>query len=139
MKEPGRERAEGATQVTRGRQQVLAVLVTLGGSIVVVALLGGSPLPAMIVQLVVLALLGYQTMRGVGWARWVLVALTGLAALGNGYAGLESYGADGIGWIVNASLAAIYLWCAAVLVLSEAVVAFQAAARARGAAPPPAP
>ena len=137
MKGPASEPAGG--QAARGRQQVLAVLVTLGGSIVVVALLGGSPLPAMIVQLVVLALLGYQTMRGVAWARWVLVALTALAALGNGYAGLGSYGADGIGWIVNASLAAIYVWCAAVLVLSKAIVASQAAAGASADPPPPAP
>ncbi|MEZ4337039.1 MAG: hypothetical protein R3B82_10460 [Sandaracinaceae bacterium] len=127
--EPKRE-DDGDPTLTRGRQQAIAVLVTLGGSIVVVALLGGSPLAGMAVQLIVLALLGMQLFRGVVWAKWVLAAMTGLAALGNGYMGVSSFGGDGSGWIVNAGLAVIYVWCAFMLAMSPAIQAFMSAQRA---------
>lgn len=117
-------------QVTRGRQQAIAVLVTLGGSIVVVALLGGSPIAGMVVQLVVLGLLGMQLFRGVVWARWVIAAMTGLAAVGNAYMGVGSFGGDGAGWIVNAALGVIYAFCAFMLAMSPAIRAFMDAQRA---------
>ncbi|MCB9596765.1 MAG: hypothetical protein H6719_28845 [Sandaracinaceae bacterium] len=130
------ETPAGDPTVTRGRQQAIAVLVTLGGSIVVVTFLGGSTLAAMLVQLVVLVLLGVQLFRGVGWARWVIAAMTGLGALGNGYVAATSLGADGIGWIVNVALAVIYAWCAFMLAMSSAVVAFMGAQRAAREATP---
>ncbi len=119
-----------AAELLRGRQQALAILVTLGGSIVTVAFLGGAPLRGMAVQLVVLVLLGVQLFRGTVWARWVLVALIALAAAGNVTMAVGSFSGEGGGWIVNVGLAAIYVWCTFVLALSPAVGSFMAARRA---------
>lgn len=127
--QPKRE-DDGDPTRTRGRQQAIAVLVTLGGSILVVALLGGSPIGGMLVQLIVLGLLGMQMFRGVVWARWVLAAMTGLGALGNAYMGVGSFGGDGSGWIVNAGLGIIYAFCAFMLAMSPAIKAFMDGQRA---------
>ena len=119
-----------AAEHLRGRQQALAVLVTLGGSIVTVAFLGGAPLGGMVVQLIVLVLLGVQLFRGTVWARWVLVAMVSLAAVGNATMAVGSFGGEGVGWIVNVGLAVIYAWCAFVLAFSPVVGAFMSAQRA---------
>jgi len=116
-------------ELVRGRQQSMAILVTLAGSVVTVAFLGGAPLSGMFIQLIVLALLGVQIFRGTPWARWVLAAMITLAAVGNGYNAVGSFGAEGIGWIVNGCLAAIYAWCAFMLAFSSAVTAFMLAQR----------
>jgi hypothetical protein len=125
--------------VARGRQQIVAILVTLGGSIVLVAFLGGSPLAGMLVQLFVLGLLAMQLFRGVPWARWVLCALTGLAALGNAWVGVQSLGADGTGWIVNAALLALYAFSAFMLAMSPAIREFESHQRASREAAAPRP
>ena len=128
--DPSSEEPNEPPEVRRGRRQGLAIGVTLAGSIVIVAFLGGSSMPGMFVQLIVLLLLGVQISRGTGWARWVTVAMTVLAGVGNAYQGVISFGADGIGWGVNVGLAIIYLWCAVVLGLSSSLTAYMSAQRA---------
>ena len=110
--------------VARGRQQVRATLVTLGGSFVLGAFLGGVPFATLIVWLVVLALLGMQMFRGVKWARYLLAALTGILAASNGYQLVISLGGDGAGYILNGALVLVYVWVAFMLVMSDAIAAF---------------
>jgi len=113
----------------RGRRQTIAILVTLVGSIVIVALLGGSTLPAMLIQLIVIGLLGLQLFRGAAWARWVLVAIAALTVVGNGWAAAQGAQAGGASWAINAALAAIYAWCGFFLAVSRSLAAFVTAQR----------
>lgn len=110
----------------KGRRQAIAILVTLVGSIVIVAFLGGSTVPGMLMQLIVVGLLGMQLFRGAGWARWVLVAVAALTVVGNGWAAVQGAQAGGASWAINAALAAIYGWCGFFLAMSRSLAAFVA-------------
>jgi len=115
----------------RGRQQLVAVTVTLGGSIVLVAALGGSSLAAMVGQLFVIGLLTLQIFRGAPWARWVVVALALLVGAGNAVNAARLFGVDGSSWPINAGLAAVYAWCAFILAFSRPLASFVRQQRAK--------
>ena len=108
----------------KGRRQAIAILVTLVGSIVIVALLGGSTVPGMLIQLIVIGLLGMQLFRGAGWARWVLVGIAALTVVGNVWAAVQGAQAGGASWAINAALAFIYGWCGFFLAMSRSLAAF---------------
>ncbi len=114
----------------RGRRQIVAVGVSLVGSVLLVFVLGGAPAMAAVLQVVLMALLLLQVMRGRAWARWVLVAYVGLAAAGNAYQGVSSLRGDAP-WEISLALAAVYAWCALVLALSGSVSRFVRAQRLR--------
>lgn len=117
------EPSEVEMQVEQGRRLVVAIAVSLIGSIVLLAALGMTVLNAVPIQLAVTGLLLFQIFRGRSWARWVLVAFTGLAAVGT------------VGPLVSAgqwppiplALAAVYAACAAALAFSPSVARFMEA------------
>lgn len=123
--EPG---AEDAFQ--RGRRQIIAVGVSLVGSVLLVFVLGGVPAATALLQVFVMGLLFLQIFRGRGWARWVLAAYVALAAVGNAYQGVAALRAGGF-WHVSLALAVVYAWCALVLALSGSVSRFLRAQRLR--------
>jgi hypothetical protein len=129
--EDPREPAPEDPTVARGRLQLVAVAVSLIGSVILVAALGASASGAAVVQLAVIGLLLFQVFRGRGWARWLLVGLTGLGAAGNAWQAVRTFGAAGDPWLLSAGLAVIYGWCAAILAFGHALGRFLEARRAR--------
>jgi hypothetical protein len=128
--EPPRVEEAVDPRAERGRRQALAVAVSLVGAVLVVALLGGSPLGAVAIQLFALGLLLMQLFRGRPWARWALVAPTGLGALANAAAGVEHAGTDSP-WMLSLGLAVIFGWSALVLAVSRPLASFLRGQRAR--------
>ena len=124
-------RGDEPPELARGRQQLVAIVVTLGGSIALVAAVGGLPLGTAAVELAIFGLIAVQLFRGAQWARWTVVVLTLLTAAGNGYNAARIFG-DDPSWILNAGLAATYLFCAFILVFSAPLVAFMRARREAG-------
>ena len=125
--------ADDPARFARGRQQVMAVAVSLLGSVVLLAVVGAIPIGPTVGQLVVLALLLAQVYRGTAWARWLTAGLAALVGVGNAASAWTQLDGDGV-WALNACLAGVYLWCAFILALSRAVDAFlrdQRTARAR--------
>jgi len=116
-------------QLEKGRRLVVAISVSLIGSIVLLAALGMSELNAVPIQLAVTGLLLFQIFRGRAWARWVLVAFTGLAAAGT----LGQLASAGELPPVAIALAVVYAGCAAALAFSPAVARFMQARRDQGA------
>lgn len=119
--------AEDDPEVGKGRRLIHAVAFSLIGSIVLVAVLTRAIGPQLFLQIAVFGLLVFQTLRGRGWARWVLVGLSALAAFGYGAA---AAGREGPVWVLL-PLAVVYVACAAVIALSPAVRRFLEAQRAR--------
>ena len=113
--------------VERGRRLTQAVGVSLIGSVVLFAVLTGTVGAPLAFQLGLLGLLVYQTLRGRGWARWLLVLLSGYAAFANGAAAVS--GQQPL-WLF-AVLAAVYVACAGVLALAPPVRRFLEAQRPR--------
>ncbi|HJL15443.1 MAG TPA: hypothetical protein RMH99_07310 [Sandaracinaceae bacterium LLY-WYZ-13_1] len=117
--------------VQRGRLQLVAVAVSLVGSVILVALLGGSPGAALVLQLAVIGLLVFQTWRGKAWARWTLVVLTAIGAGANGWQAIQLVGEGGAPWWMNGGLALIFAWSAGILALGRALRRFVEVQRAR--------
>lgn len=114
----------------RGRRQSTAAAISVIGALLLFAMLGVTPLVGLVVQLVVFGLLFFQHFRGRGWARWILVSLTGVIAAINVWgaiAGPEQ------ARIISIGLAVIFGWNAAVLAVSRHVTSFLTAQRARHA------
>ena len=130
----GGETPSSDPEVVRGRQQVIALIVSLGGSFLLITMVAGVPFLSVFGPLVVVGLLGMQIFRGTVWARWLLAAVTLLFAASNAWAAYLAASAGHSSWVLNAALTAIYLWCGFVLGLSRAIGAFQAMQRARALA-----
>lgn len=111
-------------QRERGKMQLVAVAVSLVGSVVLVGALGGSSSSAFLVQLAVTGLLLFQVFRARSWARWVLVGLTALAAIGNAAQAFGTLDAAGNVGLLSVGLALIYAWCVAILAFSRPVKAY---------------
>lgn len=123
------ESSELDPTVEKGRRLVVAIAVSLIGSIVLLAALGMTGLREVPIQLAVTGLVLFQVFRGRSWARWVLVALTGLAAVGT-FGQLASSGQFPP---VPLALAAVYAACALALTFSPAIARFlEARQRAEG-------
>ena len=118
---PGRRAAAAL-----GARQLRAVAVTLLGSIVLVNLLGAAPVCAIVLQLAVVGGLLLWTSRGGVVSRWLLVVLVGIASIANA---VQAFSAPDLFWIVSASLALLYGWCAFVLALSPSIGAYARAQR----------
>jgi hypothetical protein len=113
----------------RGRMQVIAASVTLGGAVALLGVLGANQGGGRFLQAIALGLLLVQLFRGRPWARWVLVAFAGWMAVS--YA---RYGADDLGSsasLVSLGLALAFALSAGVLALSKPVSTFLAAQRVR--------
>lgn len=130
VKAKDEEAPDAPPEVMRGRQQVLATMVTLGGSFALATFLGGMPLVGLLTYGFVLGLLGLQIFRGVAWARYVLSLFCLYLAGVNVYGLVVSLGGDGSGYIVNGALGVVYLWCAFMLAMSKAIGAYTDAQRA---------
>lgn len=113
----------------RGTRQVRAVMISLIGSVLLAALLGGTPLMGAIFWVSVLGFLWLSMTRGRSWARWVTVALTTLLTLGNGYQAFLIFGDGSWDWVTNAGVVVVLVWCIFVLALSPEVNAYLAAQR----------
>lgn len=111
----------------QGRRQTIAVAVTIVGAAIVTMLLGAS-IANGLVHLFVLSLLLLQLFRGRGWARWILVAIAALAAIGNAHQGFAHAGGRGMPAFV---LAGAYGWCAIVLALGRSIDRYLRVQRAR--------
>lgn len=111
------------TQLVRGRQQLIAVAVTLIGSILLVFAMGGSG-AGVVTQMVVVGLLTLQMFRGAPWARWGVVALSVLVGVLNLANALRLLGVEGSSWPINLGLAVLYFWCAFILAFSPSVASF---------------
>jgi len=110
--------------LARGRQQLIAVAVTLIGSIVLIFAMGGSTVGVLTIQLIVVSLLTLQMFCGAPWARFFVVAMTVLFGLGNLYNAVRLFSTEGSSWPINAGLSLLYLWCAFILFFSRPVGSF---------------
>lgn len=120
-------RSDAATD--RGRRQVMAVAVSLGGAVVLLASIGAAGGQGFVMHAMAIGLLLVQIFRGRGWARWFLVVLTAASGLSNGLQAVQRFGEDGS--YVSLGLALVFLWSAGVLALSKPVARFLRAQRLR--------
>lgn len=115
--------------VERGRRQVMAAAVTLGGALMLLAVLGASTGRGVFLQGFAIGLLLLQVFRGRGWARWLLAVMSGLLGLSYGLAGLQDLGSPPS--LMSLLVSVILAWTAGVLALSKPVARFLTAARLR--------
>lgn len=101
--------------------------ISLIGSVVLVAVLSRNLGLWLFLSVAVLGLLSLQTLRGRGWARWVLAAIAAIAGVGNAYNVAIGQAPT---WL-SIPLAVVYLACAGVLAFSPPVRRFQEAQRKR--------
>jgi hypothetical protein len=118
------------TSAERGRRQAVAVGVSVIGAVLLLAVLGATPLSALMMQLLLFGLLFLQLFRGRGWARWTLVALTGFGALAYAAAAAGVLGPEHPR-LLAIGFAVVFGWSALVLASSRHVRRFIDAERAR--------
>jgi hypothetical protein len=109
---------------------VNAAAVSVIGANVLLFFLGGMPGSGLAMQLVVFGLLFMQLFRGRAWARWIVVALTGLTSTANAAAALGLMG-PGHPQLLSAGFAIVFGACALVLALNKRVAHFLRVQRRR--------
>jgi hypothetical protein len=129
VQEPANEQPTADTSAERGRRQAVAVAVTVIGAMVLPATLGATPLGALMMQLVLFGLLFVQLFRGRAWARWIVVALTGLVAVAHA-AAAAGFGPEQPRGL-SIAFAILFGWSALVLALSRHVARFVRDQRAK--------
>lgn len=125
------EGRSGEARLLRGRQQAVAVSVSLIGSVGLMLVLGMLPARHALPEAIVLGLLSYQILRGAPWARWVLAALTAWLTWGAAAIAWQEVQSDRGGWVIGVGLALVYGWCTLVLVLSAPLANYMRVARTR--------
>lgn len=125
------EPEEEDRRTARGRQQLIAVAVTLIGSFVLLLVLGLAEPRSTVIWAVVFALLSFQIFRGRNWARWIVVALTFVLGARNAFAAASFFDTVGSSWPINAALVFVYAWCALILALSRPLQQFVSEQRRR--------
>ena len=117
---------------SKGRQQLIAVAVSLVGSIVLLLLIGAAQLGTAVIWTFVFSLLSLQMFRGRNWARWIIVVFALVLGGGNAYSAATLFETVGSSWPINAALVVVYAWCAFILLLSKPVQDFMGDQRAKG-------
>jgi len=106
-----------------GARQVRAVMVSVVGSVVLAALMGGTDLFGALFWIAGLAFLWLSMSKGRGWARWVVIGFITLLGVGNAVHAVELLGGETLAFV---------------LVMSPKVTAYLADRReARTPTPPP--
>ena len=127
------ERSPEEIRLAKGRLQLIAVAVTLLGSLGLRVVLGIMPISGAAVWAAPFALLAFQMFRGRTWAKWVTMALSALLGAGCAIVAAELFGGgpDSEYWSINAALAVMYAWVVLVLWLSKPLAGFMHSQRAR--------
>lgn len=128
---PRAERRGGDARIDTGRQETLAVAASLMLAAPIFMLMGKPTAFGMAVSCSFLALIIVQLVRGRGWARWLLVAVSGAYAVSSAHAAFSAASGRGMPSWVAIALAAVFAVNALVLALRRPVALYLRTQRLR--------
>ena len=116
-------------QIKRGRRLLLTIIalmlaISLATIVFYNTVVGPERVTQQIVRFALTALLSFFLYKGHGWARWVTVLLTAIAAVTSFIAGASIFLLGDLSGIFFLVMGAVYAFCAGSLAFSRSIVAF---------------